>query len=39
MHFRRSLIATLLAAPLALGGAGALAQHLTGVPNANPQLA
>src|SRR5580765_243214 len=38
MHFRKSLIATILAAPLALGGAAALAQHLTGVPNANPHI-
>jgi hypothetical protein len=38
MHFRRNLIATLLAAPLALGAAGALAQHLTHVPGANPWI-
>jgi hypothetical protein len=39
MHFRKNLIATLFAAPLALGSAGALAQHLTHVPNAQPKIA
>jgi hypothetical protein len=38
MHFRRNLIATLLAAPLALGGATAQAQHLTHVPSAQPKI-
>ena len=39
MHFRRKLIGTLLAAPLAFGGANALAQHLTHVPSAQPKIA
>src|SRR5258705_6784181 len=38
MHFRRNLIATLLAAPLALAGAEALAQRLTHVPSAQPRI-
>jgi hypothetical protein len=39
MHFRRNFIATLLAAPLALGGTAALAQRLTHVPSAQPKIA
>jgi hypothetical protein len=39
MKFRRTLIASLItAAPLALGSAAALAQHLTHVSGANPKL-
>ncbi len=37
MQFRKTLIASLIAAPLALNGGTALAQHLTHVPNANPK--
>src|SRR5262245_16789620 len=35
---RSVLVASLLAIPLALGAADALAQHLTHVPNANPRI-
>jgi hypothetical protein len=38
MQFRRTAIASLIAFPLALNGAAALAQHLTHVPNANPWI-
>jgi hypothetical protein len=38
MHFRTTLIASLLATPLALGAGGAPAQHLTHVPSANPWI-
>jgi uncharacterized protein DUF839 len=38
MQLRRKLFATLLTAPLALAGAGALAQHLTHVPSAQPKI-
>jgi hypothetical protein len=36
MQFRTTLIASLFAMPLTLGAGGALAQHLTHVPSANP---
>jgi len=38
MQFRTTLIASLFATPLALGAGGALAQHLTHVPSANPWI-
>lgn len=38
MQFRRNMIATFLASPFALGGAGALAQQLTHLPSANPKI-
>jgi len=38
MYFRRSLIAMLLATPLALGTAGVSAQQLTHVPSAQPRI-
>src|SRR5215831_588827 len=38
MQFRSRLFASLFAAPLALGAGGALAQHLTHVPSANPWI-
>jgi hypothetical protein len=38
MQFRKTAIASLIAFPLALNGAAALAQHLTHVPNANPKI-
>jgi hypothetical protein len=38
MQFRKTAIASLIAFPLALNGAAALAQHLTHVPDANPKL-
>lgn len=38
MQFRKTAIASLIAFPLALNGAAALAQHLTHIPNANPKI-
>jgi hypothetical protein len=38
MQFRTTLIASLFATPLALGAGGALAQHLTHVPSAQPKI-
>ena len=38
MHLRKTLIASLIAVPLALNGAGVLAQHLTHIPSANPRI-
>ena len=39
MHYRRTLIVSALTMPLALGAAGALAQHLTHIPSAQPKIA